>query len=107
MDIYDEALALERAGGNQQLAEQLFAMLRRDLPQQQLDIEKAYRAGELANMQQVTHKIVGATRYCGVPGLAESAEALEHSLKAEDTGQLALLVQHLNQEIDRLMAFTP
>ncbi|MGD8514171.1 MAG: Hpt domain-containing protein [Granulosicoccaceae bacterium] len=107
MDIYDEALALERAGGDRQLAEQMFAMLRRDLPQQQQDIEKARQAGELARMQQITHRIVGGTRYCGVPGLADSAEVLDRYLKAGHTEQLDLLLKNLNEEIERLLAYTP
>jgi two-component system sensor histidine kinase BarA len=107
MDIYDEALALERAGGDQQLAEQMFTLLRRDLPQQQHSINKAFQAGDLSTMQQITHKVVGATRYCGVPGLADSAEVLDRYLKAGHTGQLDLLLKNLNEEIERLMAYLP
>lgn len=107
MDIYDESLALERAGGNPQLAMQLFSILRRDLPQQQQDIDNAYRAGDLAAMQRITHKVVGATRYCGVPGLADSAEVLERYLKAGQSQQLELLLKNLNEEIERLMAYRP
>lgn len=107
MDIYDNVLALERAGGNEQLAAQMFALLRKDLPQQQQDIELAYCQQQLAELQRLVHRLVGATRYCGVPGLADSAEVLDRYLKNGQNEKLGLLLQHLYEEIERVLAYTP
>ena len=107
MDVYDKVMAMKRAGGSLQLAEQIFGMLRADLPQLQQDIEKAYSQQQHAELRRLVHKIVGATRYCGVPGLADSAEVLDKYLKAGQSEKLTLLLQHLYEEIDRVLKYTP
>jgi len=105
-EIYDKNLSLQRAGGNLQLAEQMFGMLCKSLPEQQSAINAALENGDMETLYQQVHKVTGATRYCGVPALADASEVLGRQLKNGDTSQVDMLIKILNEEIDRLIEFT-
>lgn len=106
-DIYDKNLSLELAGGNPQLAEQMFDMLCKGLLEQKLAINTAINDSDMDSLYQHVHKITGSTRYCGVPALADASEVLDRQLKNGETDKLDVLVKNLNEEIDRLIAFKP
>ena len=79
--IIDKALALEQAGGSSDLANELFAMLLKDLPQFDREIRAAYERRDWKMLQCSVHKLNGAAIYCGVPALRAAAETLEKELK--------------------------
>jgi two-component system, NarL family, sensor histidine kinase BarA len=82
--VFDASLALEQAGGNQELAKELMGMLLKDLPLQQASLDAAIKTGNTAAMWEHAHKLYGSTAYCGVPALRAASRALEAAIKAVD-----------------------
>ena len=102
-EIYDKNLSIQLAGGNSELAEQMFSMLCKALPEQRIAINTALESGDMEKLYQQVHKVTGSTRYCGVPALADASEVLGRQLKNGNTSQLDVLIKNLNEEIDRLI----
>ncbi len=102
--VYDEQLSLELAGGNEDLAQQMFEMLRNELPALQSSMNEAFEEGDKAALYDNVHKINGSTRYCGVPAVGKAANNLELLLK-DEIDELDTSLENLNAEIERLLAF--
>ncbi len=103
MKVFDEELALQLAGGNQGLADKMFAMLIEELPILRKQVNRAYADNEEQELLSSAHKLNGSTRYCGVPALKEVAHALEQSIKAGDRSTVDEYILRVNDEIDRLL----
>jgi len=101
--VYDEQLSLELAGGNQDLARQMFEMLLNELPTLQAGMNEAHHNGDNAALYDHVHKINGSTRYCGVPAVGKAANDLELLIKDEND-ELESSLSKLNDEIERLLA---
>lgn len=101
--VIDQELALERAGGNAQLAAELFGMLLQELPQQRSAIEAALASGDYPALRHLVHKLNGSATYCGVPALKAAADSLETSLKRGETAYAASGVATIMEEIDRVL----
>lgn len=107
--VYDKEASLQLAGGNAQLATQMFAMLRKELPVLQQQMNHAYQQNDTAEFLHIVHKINGSTRYCGVPSLYATIDTLELYLKGGNP-QAALIdhfIENVNNAINELLAFTP
>ena len=102
--VYDEQLSLELAGGNEDLAQQMFEMLLNELPTLQAGMNNAFDEGDKAALYDHVHKINGSTRYCGVPAVGKAANDLELLLK-DEIDELDASLKSLNSEIERLLAF--
>jgi len=102
--VFDRELALQRAGGSQDLAEELFAMLLRDLPDFRNRIEAAYAAENMPQLIEIVHKLNGAATYCGVPALKAAAHQSETTLKQGQYEAYPALHQQLLGEIDRVLS---
>ncbi|MFW2373740.1 MAG: response regulator [Gammaproteobacteria bacterium] len=103
--IYDPDEATSLAGGNSQLAEELLGMLIKELPEHKSRIELARHENDISQLKQVTHKLHGATSYCGVPMLRIRARELENLI---DTQQVDDLDDHYNDlltAIDELIDY--
>ena len=86
MSLFDKDLALQQAGGNSDLARDLFQMLIKDLP---ASIETAFEAHAKNDKEafwNAVHKIHGGTAYCGVPDLRQACKALEDEIKTAYPG---------------------
>ncbi len=106
-DIFDPRQALEQAGGNAELARDLFAMLLADLPALRDQAKAALDSGDRQALWDHVHKIHGSTAYCGVPELREAAHAMEQAIKGGDGIDLAEPFAALERAIDRLLAEGP
>jgi two-component system sensor histidine kinase BarA len=104
--VFDRELALQRAGGSQDLAEELFSMLLRDLPDIRQRIDSAYVSNNIPLLIEVVHKLNGAATYCGVPALKAAAQLSETALKQGQLNSYDSLHKQLLNEIDRVMAST-
>lgn len=104
MPVFDRELALQRAGGSQDLAEELFSMLLKDLPDFRKRIETAYSTNNVRLLLEIVHKLNGAATYCGVPALKAAAHQSETALKQGQHDTYPQLQKHLIVEIDRVMA---
>ena len=101
--VIDKELALERAGGNAQLAEELFAMLLQELPQHRNNIQAAVAGSDYTVLQQHVHKLNGSATYCGVPALKAAADSLEINLKRGRVEQVPGGVSEILDEIARVL----
>jgi len=95
----DESIQL--AAGKADLAEELFSMLLEQIHTDRPVIQKLWNEGDLDALLEATHKLHGASRYCGVPELRDAAHQMETALKssAPDTErrkeQLLSAMDHL------------
>jgi two-component system sensor histidine kinase BarA len=95
-------MALERAGGNQELARELYQMLQDELPNYLNNIQQHYRSGNHTSLLEVVHKLNGSSTYCGVPALKEAASNLEEQLKQGLEANYTDGIDRLVTEIQRL-----
>ncbi|MCW8829302.1 MAG: Hpt domain-containing protein [Gammaproteobacteria bacterium] len=94
--IVDANLALERAGGNANLARDLYQMLQNELPVYQLKIRSLHETGDLPALIEAVHKLHGSATYCGTPELKSAAESLELALKRGG-------MERYREQLDRLL----
>lgn len=102
MPVFDRDLALQRAGGSLDLAQELFAMLVRDLPDFLRQVETT-PIGNATTLVEVVHKLNGAATYCGVPALKSAAHLYETALKMGHTSNFEELHFQLLQELRRVI----
>jgi len=102
IEVYDEQLSLQLAGGNQDLARQMLEMLMNELPTLRTGMNTAHEAGDKAALYDNVHKINGSSRYCGVPAVGQAANDLELLLK-NNNDELDSALAKLNSEIERLL----
>ena len=102
LNTIDTNLALERAGGNHDLARELYQMLQNELPDYLIKIRGHYDSGDYPSLIEVVHKLNGASTYCGVPALKEAASSLETNLKQGVESAYASGVDNVLNEIARL-----
>lgn len=79
LPLIDPADALARAGGRAEVAAELFALLRRSLPQTAEELRAAGHRGDLDGVREAVHRLRGATLYCGVPRLRAWCTEVEQS----------------------------
>jgi len=106
LKVIDKELALQRAGGNAQLAEELFSMLLQELPDHRSKIQNALAAQDFQTLQHHVHKLNGSATYCGVPALKAAADTLETSLKRGETEHVDHGVAIIMDEISRVIDAT-
>ncbi len=81
--VVDYAEAIEKAGGNVELAKELLGMLLQELPSLRDQLLLAIEREDLQATWDHAHKIYGSTAYCGVPVLREVASAMESAVKGQ------------------------
>lgn len=79
----DYAEAVEKAGGNAELAKELFSMLLQELPTLHERLQTAITQLDIQAAWDHAHKIYGATAYCGVPALRLAAREMETAVKSQ------------------------
>ena len=106
LPMLDIPHAIEQAGGNPDLAKELFTMLLKELPDQKHKLNQAFKDGDEQGLWDYAHQIYGSTAYCGVPALQRAAKVLEEAIKqsAED---IENKIKTVNQAIEELMSIGP
>jgi two-component system sensor histidine kinase BarA len=99
----DGQLALERAGGNADLAHELYQMLQNELPYYQSRLPALYASGDISTLQETVHKLNGSATYCGVPALKAAAEGMEIHLKRGEQASYETDLSELLVEIQRVL----
>ena len=105
--ILDKAQALEQAGGNVELARELFGMLLKELPGLMDKLVRATQDNNSEAMWDSAHKIYGSTAYCGVPALQQAARQMETIIKQANQAQLTPSLEALRKEIEQLLEMGP
>lgn len=105
--ILDIQQSIVAANGNVSLAKELFTMLLDDLNPRLQQIEDSFQASNMESLAEHVHKLYGATAYCIVPQLRESAAALEEHLQQKDFSQLDTFVNNVLEEIKKIISAGP
>lgn len=80
----DEVAALASAGGDADLAAELFESLLHGLPGEIEDLRVCLGESDWPGLAEHAHQVRGATRYCGVPALDGAIAALERAARIGD-----------------------
>ncbi len=99
LKVVDRDLALERAGGNADLARDLYQMLQNELPVYLEKIPSLFLANDIPALTASIHKLHGSATYCGVPALRVATESLESCLKR---GESANYQQGMDDVLDAI-----
>jgi len=102
LPIRDEDAALAAAGNDSGLARELLGTLIGILPQELAQMRSLYDASDWHGLNEVVHRLRGATAYCAVPALDEALSELKEAAKAGDARRIAEDLQRAEHEADRL-----
>ena len=103
--VVDMEMGIRLAGGKPALAQEMLDLLIEDIPASRARLEKAFSGGDIEAMISAVHHLHGATRYCGVPRLALTTEALETQLKIQQRQAAEATLKTLYQELEKLEAW--
>ncbi|MBF7729824.1 response regulator [Pseudomonas sp. N040] len=81
--ILDEAEGLRLAAGNAELAKDLLAMFLATLHDEQAALRQARASQAHQRLAERVHRLLGATRYCGVPQLRAACQQCENLLRQD------------------------
>jgi HPt (histidine-containing phosphotransfer) domain-containing protein len=98
----DTVAALASAGGDADLAAELFSTLLEGLPGEIEDLRHCLEESDWHGLAEHAHQVRGATRYCGVPALDEAIEALERAAKIGDPSLIRDGFERVEAESRRL-----
>ncbi|MGD2112954.1 MAG: Hpt domain-containing protein [Gammaproteobacteria bacterium] len=98
---YDREVALQRAGGDPDIARRFLDMLVDLLSQTETSLAGALEQHNLEALKENAHRLGGAAPYCGALALQEAAKRLETQARAGDHDLNAVLTQDLLDEIQR------
>lgn len=101
--VVDADLALERVGGNVDLARDLYQMLQKELPLYLEKLPALYKDNDFANLRASVHKLHGSATYCGVPALKAATESFESCLKRDETEKYQQEMDGLIEAIQQLL----
>jgi len=77
LPIIDKSLARRISGNREALVEEMLAMLVTSLPAYRHQLQSAWQRQDAEQLVEITHQLGGGCRYCGVPQLSATCEALE------------------------------
>ncbi|HKM15501.1 MAG TPA: response regulator [Marinospirillum sp.] len=98
----DHEMGVKLAIGKAAVADELLSLLLDSLNESRDAIELALKNQNDPALLDAVHRLHGASRYCGVPDLAQTTEALETQLKSGQQQRVASSLEQLFYEIDRL-----
>jgi len=104
-DIFDKQLGIKLAGGNEQLADELFPMLISELPAHRENLLNAQQENSTENLKKHIHKLHGGTKYCGVPNLLAAAASFENIIDLKESEKYDSGLQGVIKSIDDLLEF--
>lgn len=104
LPIIDREASLKLAGNNQALADDLLALLIKNLPADLATIQAAYTAHNEAELKKLLHKLRGGVAYCGLPRLKSILMSTEASIKDGKPENLGAQLKQLNDEVALLLS---
>ncbi len=97
---YDRSLAL--SADNEALLRQIFEILQRDIPEQQLQLAAAQRDGDRDRLAALVHKLHGVTCYASLPRLRHLVIVLQKKLAQDSEAPIEPLVEDMIAELDAI-----
>ena len=104
-DIFDLQESIELAGGNKELASELFPMLIKELPTYREGLLNAKQTEDLADFKKHIHKLHGGTKYCGVPVLRNAASSFEDIIDQKDMNKINSGLENVLNAIEQLLEY--
>ena len=104
--IRDLEEANKAVGGNEELAQQLFTAFLEGLESHLQAIRQRHQAGDWNELRVSAHQLRGGAAYCGIPAVKAAISDLEGATKAGDPVEIDRTMEVLEQEVERLRAFT-
>ena len=101
--VLDQQKAIQLVSGNKELANDLLAMLIKELPEYKQNIQKELQNQNKKELRQVIHKIHGGLRYLGAPALMDIISQTDHELFNLSDEQLNNNITKIYEEVDRLL----
>lgn len=96
---------MQRAGGKEDLAQEMLNMLLLSIPETLNLIEEAMAKGDHERLLSIIHKFHGACCYTGVPKLKKLAELIETAMKEKASiNDIEPELLELQDELSNLMA---
>ncbi len=103
LPVLDKNKALKVVAGNESLADELLAMLVKELPDYKRLIQQQLDAGNKEEVRKVIHKLNGGLRYVGAPALLEITSDTDQYLFELSNQQLTANILQIFYEIDRVL----
>ena len=100
--VVDMEMGIQMAAGKPELAQEILDMLFDSIPEHRRALDAAFNSDDIEEMIKAVHHLNGATRYCGVPQLALTTEALETQLKTRQMTGAKKTLQALYKELEKL-----
>lgn len=104
--VIDWQDALDRVAGKAELAVNLLNMLINSSQNEKDELQQAWQAGNRENLAHIAHRILGASRYTGVPQLRHASQSFEDKclLNVQNTSptQFVMLTPYFEQLIGAL-----
>jgi len=85
------------------LTQELFEMLIKELPEFQDALKKAFVSSDFENLENHVHKLHGATSYCNVPDLKSAVQKLERATKQRNPKEVEEYLKLVNSKIDSIL----
>ena len=101
--VLDKNKALQIVSGNEALAEELLAMLVKELPGYKDSMQKELDNGNKEELRKIVHKLHGGLRYVGAPALLEITSHTDQHLFELSDEQLRESLIQISDEIDRVL----
>ena len=104
-EIFNAKLGIDLAGGNEQLANELFPMLISELPVHRENLLLAKQENSTDDLKRHIHKLHGGTKYCGVPDLLNSSANFENIIDLKETDKIDEGLARVITSIDNLLEY--
>ncbi len=103
--IYNQTLALQRAGNHPAIAKQMLQQLIETLPQQQQQIKSNYQQQNWQALWDQVHYLHSATVYCATEDLQQICAELEQAITDKQLTKITETMPYLDQAISNLLAW--
>ncbi len=106
LPVIDMEFGKKLSGGREDIALEMIAMLKAELPKDFTKIKTAFEKGDFSAMQVGVHRLHGAVSYCGVPALKLAVSELELALKNNLKQKVPNFFSKLETEVNRFLEAT-
>jgi len=104
-DIFDKELGIKLAGGNEQLADELFPMLISELATHRENLLCAQQENNTEDLKKHIHKLHGGTKYCGVPNILAASANFENIIDLNEQDKFTSGLESVIHAIDELLEY--
>jgi HPt (histidine-containing phosphotransfer) domain-containing protein len=106
-EAIDMESVLERVGGDESFLRELLDIYVEDFIEKYTQLEQAVSQGDFNNIKEIGHSLKGSSGNLSLPGLHETAYAIELSGRNNDIEQAKLHFSRLKGEFKKLKDILP